>query len=66
MKLCLTLAAILAMAATSLIAQTPKLACDGDITTVRVSEIKPEGTSAGFMSAVAAHNGVALTDGVSP
>jgi hypothetical protein len=63
-KLFHTLAAILTIAATSLVAQTPKLACDGDITTVRVSEIKPEGTLAGFMSAVAAHKAWYRANGI--
>jgi hypothetical protein len=42
-------------AAGTLLAQTPKLACDGNISTVRVSEIKAGGTMDGFLAAVAAH-----------
>jgi hypothetical protein len=39
----------------SAMAQTAMPACDGDITVVRVSEIKPGGSMQGFMTAVAAH-----------
>ena len=39
----------------SLAAQGAPLACDGRVTTVRVSEIKPGGSVDGFLAAVDAH-----------
>lgn len=36
-------------------AQTPRPACDGNFTTVRVSTITPSGSIEGFMKALAAH-----------
>ena len=45
-------------------AQTPPLACDGRIATVRVSEIKPTGSVEGFLAAVAAHKAWTLSHGI--
>jgi hypothetical protein len=45
-------------------AQSAPLACDGRIATVRVSEIKPEGTVDGFLAAVAAHKAWTISHGV--
>ena len=55
MRVALFLTAFLALQATSAFAQNAMLACDGDITTVRVSHIKPGGSLQKFMDAVAAH-----------
>jgi hypothetical protein len=49
------LGVIIALQSFSAYAQKPLPACDGDITVVRVSQIKPGGSMAGFMAAVAAH-----------
>ncbi len=55
MRVALLLTAIAVLQATSALAQNAMPACDGDITVVRVSQIKPGGSMEGFMSAVAAH-----------
>jgi hypothetical protein len=71
MRAALFLTALVALQATSALAQPPAPACDGDITIVRVSEIKP-GAMQLFMTAVAAHkawyraNGVNDNEIVSP
>ena len=44
--------------------QTQPLACEGRIATVRVSEIKPEGSVSGFLAAVAAHKAWYVSHGV--
>ena len=47
-----------------LAAQSAPLACDGRITTVRISEIKPDGSVEGFLAAVAAHKAWTISHGV--
>jgi hypothetical protein len=49
------LSAIIVLQSFSACAQRPMPACDGDITVVRVSQIKPGGSIQGFMAAVEAH-----------
>lgn len=60
--LSLTIAAVLYAAAAS--AQTAPPACFGDMTTVRVSQIKPGGSLQGFMKAVEAHKAWYRANGV--
>jgi hypothetical protein len=55
MRVALLLTAFLALQATSAFAQTAMPACNGDLTIVRVSQIKPGGSIQKFMAAVAAH-----------
>jgi hypothetical protein len=55
MRTVLSLTAVAVLYATSAIAQNEMPACDGDITVVRVSQIKPGGSMQGFLAAVAAH-----------
>jgi hypothetical protein len=49
---------------TSLFAQSQPLACDGRVSTVRVSEIKPDGSISGFMAAVDAHKAWYVAHGI--
>ena len=58
------LIALLTIPASLLAQQAEPLACDGRIATVRVSEIKPGGTVAGFLAAVAAHKAWTIAHGV--
>ena len=51
----LLLSVFLTVFAVSMFAQAPKLACDGNTATVRVSAITPTGSVEGFLKAVAAH-----------
>jgi hypothetical protein len=55
MRIALLLAALGVLQASSALAQSAPLACNGDIAVVRVSAIKP-GAMPGFLAAVAAHN----------
>jgi hypothetical protein len=55
MRFVLSLAAFLALHVPLASAQNTLPACNGTITVVRVSDIKPGGTMKGFMDAVGAH-----------
>ncbi len=63
MRITLFLTAMAAVQATSVLAQNAPPACDGNITIVRVSQIKPGGMPA-FMAAVAAHKAWYRANGV--
>ncbi len=54
-QMMLRVAALVTVLASSGFAQTGMPACDGDLTIVRVSRIKPGGSMDGFMKAAAAH-----------
>lgn len=65
MRISLCLTALLTLLATSGFAQgSARPSCDGTLTLVRVSEIKPGGTMDGFMSAVAANKAWYRANGV--
>jgi len=55
MRFAFLLTTIAALQGATAFAQSTMPACDGDITVVRVSQIKPGGCMQGFMAAVAAH-----------
>ena len=57
------LSAIMALQSMTLFAQGPMPVCQGDLTVVRVSQIKPAGSIQGFMAAVAAHQAWYRTHG---
>jgi hypothetical protein len=64
MRNALPLVAILVLESGSVAAQETPPDCDGDVTIVRVSQIKPEGSVGGFMKAVEAHRAWYRAQGV--
>jgi hypothetical protein len=64
MRLALLLSAFTVFSATSALAQNASAACDGDITVIRVSTIKPGGSLQQFLEAVAANKAWYRANGV--
>lgn len=64
MRTTLLLIALAALTATATFTQNSMPACDGVMTVVRLSTIKPGGTMKGFMDAVAAHQAWYRANGI--
>jgi hypothetical protein len=64
MRLIIATIVCLALSVSPSVAQDSMPACDGDITIVRVSRIKPSGSIKGFMDAAAAHQAWYRANGI--
>jgi hypothetical protein len=64
MRLIIATIVCLALSVSPSVAQDPMPACDGDITIVRVSRIKPNGSIKGFIDAATAHEAWYRSNGI--